>query len=151
MNNIQQGSKAQYNGAVSPSGINLPNTKSQDTLYNKHDLFEKLAYSPVSIISSIVDVMMNYLRGKNHAKVVWHFYELSNGYWRLLAHDIDNEGTTPEIVCGQLLYVVKDENRNHEEGGKTGIFGVGWKQLITKITDEQVVVDNGGIRIMSSH
>ena len=48
-------------------------------LYNQHDLFEKLKNTPVSIESSLKDVLMNYLRGRNFVKVVVEFKEITQG------------------------------------------------------------------------
>tara|TARA_B100000902_G_scaffold238965_1_gene226308 strand:- start:429 stop:2189 length:1761 start_codon:yes stop_codon:yes gene_type:complete len=118
-------------------------------LYNKHDLFEKLKNTPVPIESSLRDVLMNYLRGVNFVKVVINFEEVSQGVWNLTLYDINNTGSTPDIVTGQLLYVVGEENRNADEAGKLGVHGVGLDQFIAKITTQQSIDNGGGIKVLT--
>lgn len=119
------------------------------TLYNQHDLFEKLKHTPVKIESSLKDVLMNYLRGKKLVKVVVEFKEISKNIWNLLIYDINNTGTTPYIVANQLLYVVGDDERVFDEAGKLGVHGMGLKQLIAKITTKDSISDNGGISVLT--
>lgn len=118
-------------------------------LYNQHDLFEKLKNTPVSIESSLKDVLMNYLRGKKFVKVVIEFKEITQGVWNLLLYDINNTGSTSHIVENQLLYVVSDKNKIKEEAGKLGVHGMGVKQLITKITTSDSVEIGGGISALT--
>jgi len=118
-------------------------------LYNQHDLFEKLKNTPVSIESSLKDVLMNYLRGRNFVKVVVEFKEITQGVWNLLLYDIDNTGSTPHIVENQLLYVVSDKNKIKEEAGKLGVHGMGLKQLLVKITSAESVEVGGGISALT--
>ena len=115
--------------------------------YNKHDLFEKLKNTPVKIEESLRDVLMNPIRGKKLVKVVLNFTETD--CWKLTIYDIDNTGSTPNIVTGQLLYVVGDENRDKNESGKLGVHGVGLDQFIAKITSEDSITNNGGINVLT--
>ncbi len=137
-------SKLNYPGSQSATGNHKP------PLYNKHDLYKKLVNSNVSIIASFRDVLMNFLRGKKGVKVVIDFREITTSVWELLLYDIDNTGTTKEIVHNQLLYAVDDDKRNKAEGGKVGVFGLGYKQFFTKVVPVIEEIDNnGGISVLT--
>ena len=137
-------SKLNYSGSQSATGNHKP------PLYNKHDLYKKLVNSNVSIIASFRDVLMNFLRGKKQVKVVIDFREITTSVWELLLYDIDNTGTTKEIVHNQLLYAVDDDKRNKAEGGKVGVFGLGYKQFFTKVVPVIEEIDNnGGISVLT--
>ena len=128
--------------------INLPNTtqgKLIVTPYNQHDAFEGYRNDIVTPWQSWIDVLMNFLRGIIGVKVHVLLEETIPGYYRIQIYDINNTGTTPEVLVNQVLYVVNSKNRVDNEGGVLSVHGQGWDRFFGKMIGPKAYSNGQGI------
>ena len=109
--------------------------------YNQHDAFEKYRENKVKSWESWRDILMNYLRGVFGAKVIIHIMQVSQDSCRVIIYDINNTGTTKEVLTHQVLYIQSDDLRVLEEGGELSVHGVGFDQYFANLLEKDAYSD----------
>lgn len=100
-------------------------------VYGRDHYFPSLRDNKVLSWESIIDVLMNYLRGKKNIKVAIRFTLLPTNNYYIEFWDVSNTGTTREILGSQIMYKVHKRDRIQEEAGKLGIHNMGIRQLLS--------------------
>lgn len=114
-----------------------------DWVYDQDHFFDSLRDNKVLSWESIIDVLMNYLRGKKNVKVAVRFTLLPTGNYYIEFWDVCNTGTTYKMLGSQVMRKVHKRDRIKEEAGKLGVHNMGIRQLLSNHLTEDNLVSDG--------